>query len=243
MIFAANWKMNGNIKFLNSILEEIKQDIIPYLADNSKIIVCPPSVYLRQAKLICHNTSIEIGAQDCSSQENGAFTGEISANMLSDVGSQWVILGHSERRQYHSENNDLLYKKMLLAKLAGLKVIFCIGETLAQHASNKTKDILAEQLSIICGSDLNNLEHIIAYEPIWAIGTGLIPKLEEIDEAHQFIKSFLFEKTRLKSKVQVLYGGSVNPENANQIKSLITVDGVLVGGASLSAEKFKQICM
>ena len=243
MIFAANWKMNGNIKFLNSILAEIKQDIIPYLADNSKIIVCPPSVYLSQAKLFCHNTSIEIGAQDCSSQENGAFTGEISADMLSDVGSQWVILGHSERRQYHSENNDLLHKKMLLAKLAGLKVILCIGETHDQHANNKTKDILAEQLSIICGSDLNNLEYIIAYEPIWAIGTGLIPKLEEINEIHQFIKSFLFEKTSLKSKVQVLYGGSVNPENARQIKSLITVDGVLVGGASLSAEKFKQICI
>ena len=243
MIFAANWKMNGNIEFLNSILAEIKQDIMPYLAVNSKVIVCPPSIYLSQAKLICQNSSIEIGAQDCSSQENGAFTGEISADMLSDIGSQWVILGHSERRQYHSENNDLLHKKMLSAKLAGLKVILCIGETHDQHATNKTKDILAEQLSIICGSDLNNLEYIIAYEPIWAIGTGLIPKLEEIDEIHQFIKSLLFEKTSLKSKVQVLYGGSVNPENANQIKSLITVDGVLVGGASLSAEKFKQICI
>ena len=122
-------------------------------------------------------------------------------------------------------------------------MILCIGETHDQYKNNETKDILAEQLPIICGSDLNNLEYVIAYEPIWAIGTGLIPKLEEIDEIHRFIKSLLFEKTSLKPKVQVLYGGSVNPENANQIKSLTTVDGVLVGGASLSAEKFKQICM
>ena len=129
---------------------------------------------MSQAKLICHNTTIEIGAQNCSSQENGAFTGEISAKMLSDVGSQWVILGHSERRQYHSENNDLLHKKMHLAKLAGLKVILCIGETHDQYINNETKDILAEQLSIICGSDLNNLEFIIAYEPIWALNTGRI---------------------------------------------------------------------
>ena len=243
MIYAANWKMNGSTKFVNSILSEIKQSIAPHIPLGSKIILCPPSIYSSAAVMFCKNMSVEIGAQDCSSHKDGAYTGEISANMLSDVGLEWVILGHSERRQYHNENNTILFEKLLLAQAAGLKVIFCIGETHQQYLNGTTEEILMQQLSILCNSDLVDLDYIIAYEPVWAIGTGLVPEFQKIEIIHQFIKSYVSEKTNRNCDIQVLYGGSVNPENANQLKSLSDVDGVLVGGASLDPGKFKQICL
>ncbi len=243
MIYVANWKMNGNTNFVNSFLSEIKQEIIPHIASNSKIILCPPSIYLSIAVTSCENTPVEIGAQDCSAHKVGSYTGEISADMMSDVGSKWLILGHSERRQYHNENNSLLYEKMLSAKLASLKVIFCVGETYEQYLNKKTEQIIMEQLSVVCDSNFEDFDYIIAYEPVWAIGTGLMPKLEEINQIHKFIKSYIFEKSKKKFNAQVLYGGSVNPKNINQIKSLSNVDGVLVGGASLHPEEFKQICL
>ena len=243
MIYAANWKMNGNTNFVNSILSEIKQKVIPHISSSSKIIICPPSIYLGTAVKSCKNTPIEIGAQDCSSRKDGAYTGEISADMISDVGSDWLILGHSERRQYHNENNSQLYEKLLLAQLAGLKVIFCVGETHKQYLNGETEEIIMEQLSVVCESNFENLDYIIAYEPVWAIGTGLVPKIKEINLMHQFIKSSILKNSENKLNVQVIYGGSVSPKNANQLKSLSNVDGVLVGGASLDPEKFKQICL
>ena len=163
--------------------------------------------------------------------------------MIYDVGSNWLILGHSERRQYHNENNIILAEKLMLAQTAGLKVIFCIGETHEQYLKGLTKKILMEQLSVVLNLNFINLDYIIAYEPIWAIGTGLVPELEEIEKIHKFIKLSVFENTERESHVQVLYGGSVNPDNAKQIKSLSCVDGVLVGGASLDTKKFTQICL
>ena len=243
MIYATNWKMNGDTKFVNATLFQIKQGVIPFITDRSKIILCPPSIYLSAAVTLCKNTPIEIGAQDCSSHKEGAFTGEISADMIYDVGSNWLILGHSERRQYHNENNIILAEKLMLAQTAGLKVIFCIGETHEQYLKGLTKKILMEQLSVVLNLNFINLDYIIAYEPIWAIGTGLVPELEEIEKIHKFIKLSVFENTERESHVQVLYGGSVNPDNAKQIKSLSCVDGVLVGGASLDTKKFTQICL
>ena len=162
--------------------------------------------------------------------------------MLLEHNVKYAIVGHSEPRKYFSESDEQINKRAVFAQSSGLTPIVCVGETLEQRERGEADRVITRQVEQgLENTDPSNL--IVAYEPIWAIGTGLIPKLEEIDKIHQFIKSFLFEKTSLKSKVQVLYGGSVNPENANQIKSLITVDGVLVGGASLSAEKFKQICM
>ena len=243
MIYAANWKMNGNTKFLKFMLTEIKREVIPYFSRSSEIILCLPSIFLGAAVLSCKNTPIKVGAQDCSSHKDGAYTGEISASMISDVGSEWLILGHSERRQYHNENNFLLYEKLLLAQAAGLKVIFCVGETHEQYSDGIAKEILAEQLSVLSDPNFMDLNFIIAYEPVWAIGTGLVPELEEIDLIHRFIKSSIFEQTERKFNVQVLYGGSVNPENVKHIKLLSNVDGVLVGGASLDPKKFKQICL
>ena len=243
MIYAANWKMNGDKEFVHSILSEIKDNILPFLSDGSTLVLCPPSIYLSEVNDICKNISIEIGAQDCSAHEKGAFTGEVSAQMISGTGTDWVILGHSERRQYHDENNVILIDKLQAAHNAGLKVIFCVGETHQQYNEGMTRDTLRGQLAILDNTSLVNLNYIIAYEPVWAIGSGLVPKLEEIDIIHQFIKTQLSKKTNLSKETKVLYGGSVNPDNAKEIKSLKSVDGVLVGGASLSSNKFKQICI
>lgn len=243
MIYAANWKMNGDKEFVQSILSQIKINILPFLSDGSGLILCPPSIYLNEVTDICKNTSIEIGAQDCSAHQNGAFTGEVSAQMIACTGADWVILGHSERRQYHAENNLVLIDKLRAAHHAGLKVIFCVGETHQHYIEGTTRETLKSQLSVLDNACLADLNYIIAYEPVWAIGTGLVPELEEIDLIHQFINTQLKEKGNLPRKTRVLYGGSVNPDNAKDIKSLVSVDGVLVGGASLSSDKFKQICI
>ncbi len=243
MIYAANWKMNGDKVFVHSILSQIKDNILPFLSKGAGLILCPPTIYLGEVKDICKNTSIEIGAQDCSAHENGAFTGEVSAQMISGTGSEWVILGHSERRQYHAENNILLLDKLRAAHNAGLKVIFCVGETHQQYINRTTRETLKDQLSVLDNAKLANLNYIIAYEPVWAIGTGLVPELKEIELIHQFIKTQLIDKTDLPRETSVLYGGSVNPDNSKDIKSLPSVDGVLVGGASLISDKFKQICI
>ena len=243
MIYAANWKMNGDLVFVHSILSQIKDNILPFLSNSSSLILCPPIIYLGEVNEICKNTSIEIGAQDCSAHENGAFTGEVSAEMISGTGSKWVILGHSERRQYHAENNILLSDKLLAAHNACLKVIFCVGETHQQYIKGATTETLEGQLSVLDDAKFANLTYIIAYEPVWAIGTGLVPELKEIELIHKFIKTQLTDKTDLPRETSVLYGGSVNPDNSKDIKSLPSVDGVLVGGASLISDKFKQICI
>ena len=243
MIYAANWKMNGDKEFVHSILSQIKNNILPFLSDGSELILFPPSIYLSKVTDICKNTPIEIGGQDCSAHENGAFTGEVSAQMISDTGADWLILGHSERRQYHAENNILLIDKLRTAHNAGLKVIYCVGETHQQYNEGITQETLKDQLSVLVNESLTNLDYIIAYEPVWAIGTGLVPELEEIDIVHQFIKKQLIYTTKSSKEKRVLYGGSVNPRNAKDIKSLASVDGVLVGGASLSSYKFKKICI
>ncbi|MDA9190711.1 triose-phosphate isomerase [Alphaproteobacteria bacterium] len=243
MIYAANWKMNGDLSFVLSILSEIKAEIIPNLSNDSSIILCPPFIHLNAVLNETENSSIKIGAQDCSAHQNGAYTGEISASMIKDIGSDWVIIGHSERRQYHNENNALLSQKLIAAEQSSLKVIFCIGETHEQYIAGETQKILAEQLSAISEIQPSDLEFIIAYEPVWAIGTGLVPTLDEINQVHSFVKLHLSKITQRSINYPVLYGGSVNPENANQIKALTEVDGVLVGGASLRCEKFKQICL
>ncbi|MBT5574653.1 MAG: triose-phosphate isomerase, partial [Alphaproteobacteria bacterium] len=202
-----------------------------------------PFIHLNAVLNETENSSIKIGAQDCSAHQNGAYTGEISASMIKDIGSDWVIIGHSERRQYHNENNALLSQKLIAAEQSSLKVIFCIGETHEQYIAGETQKILAEQLSAISDIQPSDLEFIIAYEPVWAIGTGLVPTLDEINQVHSFVKLHLSKITQRSINYPVLYGGSVNPENANQIKALTEVDGVLVGGASLRCEKFKQICL
>ena len=199
------------------------------------IIICPPSTLIGVADEFAHE-DIALGAQNLHPAKSGAYTGEISATMISDVGADYVLIGHSERRAQFGETDEFLNEKVKAALAAELTPIFCIGETLAEREGNKTEAILAQQIK----KGLVGVKEplVVAYEPVWAIGTGKVATLEQIKEAHAFVNKTL--KT-LGLDVPVLYGGSVNEKNAAEIMAIENVDGVLVGGASLDAEKFATI--
>ena len=234
MYFIANWKMFGGLKSLNSLHKVIK--FLKGFKKNKfiKIIYCPPSTLVRPMSKKLINSKILVGAQNCHENEtNGAFTGSINAKMLKSVGAKYIILGHSENR-FVGENNKLINLKIKSALKSGLKVIFCIGETLKEKRKRITKQILKKQIKQGLFKIKNTNKIIIAYEPVWSIGSGLIPKPKDLHETINFIK-----KMRKNSKV--LYGGSVNPNNVNELKSINNIDGFLIGGASQDSKKFIDI--
>ena len=187
-------------------------------------------------------SNLIIGAQDCSDKESGAFTGDISPEMLKDIDLEMVILGHSERREYHNETSEIVKKKAINALKNKLKVIICVGESLSQKKNGKTLRIIGDQLKKSLPDKITSNNLIIAYEPIWAIGSGLIPKNEDIFKVHEFIAKKLVKKYGVKGKkIKILYGGSVNKKNAEDILSIDFVNGALVGGASLRYKDFKSI--
>ena len=229
--FVANWKLNGDFKFIDQFIDNLK-----VLNDNSKcVVICPTSIhldYLRSKK-----NNFYVGAQNVSEHQNGAYTGEISCNALLDLGIEFCILGHSERRQLFNEtNNDVCLKASRVIEYKIVPIV-CIGETLEEKENDKTNDVLSKQLqdSIPMSSNSNNT--ILAYEPVWAIGTGLTPTLEEINTTHEFIKNHNSKFANYK----ILYGGSVKANNAKEIVSLLNVDGALIGGASLKSDDFTKI--
>jgi len=231
--FIANWKMFGDTRSLNS-LDKVVTFIKKYKKNNIKLIYFPPATLINLLSQKFKNTSIDVGAQNCFHEENhGAYTGQINSFMLKDAGAKYIILGHSENRKL-GEDNNLINRKIKSSIKSGLKIIFCIGETLSQKNKKNTKKILSQQ--IIQG--LKNVENkkkiIIAYEPVWAIGSGLIPKETEIFEIVKFIKN------KVKGS-KVLYGGSVNSQNINLLKKIDNVDGFLVGGASQNSNNFIDI--
>ena len=231
--FIANWKMFGDTRSLNS-LDKVVTFIKKYKKNNIKLIYFPPATLINLLSQKFKNTSIDVGAQNCFHEENhGAYTGQINSFMLKDAGAKYIILGHSENRKL-GEDNNLINRKIKSSIKSGLKIIFCIGETLSQKNKKNTKKILSQQ--IIQG--LKNVENkkniIIAYEPVWAIGSGLIPKETEIFEIVRFIKN------KVKGS-KVLYGGSVNSQNINLLKKIDNVDGFLVGGASQNSNNFIDI--
>ena len=231
--FIANWKMFGDIRSLN-FLDKVVTFIKKYKKNNIKLIYFPPATLINLLSQKFKNTSIDVGAQNCFHEENhGAYTGQINSFMLKDAGAKYIILGHSENRKL-GEDNNLINRKIKSSIKSGLKIIFCIGETLSQKNKKNTKKILSQQ--IIQG--LKNVENkkniIIAYEPVWAIGSGLIPKETEIFEIVKFIKN------KVKGS-KVLYGGSVNSQNINLLKKIDNVDGFLVGGASQNSNNFIDI--
>ena len=234
MYFIANWKMYGVLNSLNSLHKVIK--FFKSLKKNKfiKIVYCPPSTLIRPMTKKLKNTNILVGAQNCHEQEDyGAFTGSVNCSMLKNVGAKFVIIGHSENRQ-SGETNKMINLKIKSALKSGLRVIFCIGETLKEKRKKITKKILNEQINLGLNRIKNKRNIIIAYEPIWAIGTGLVPKSNELFEIINFIK-----KRNLNNKV--LYGGSVNSKNINELKSIDNIDGYLIGGASQDANKFIDI--
>lgn len=240
-LIAGNWKMNLN---LDQSISLVKNIINVEISKNVDVLICPTFVNISKVVEIIDDNRLLVGAQDCHFVESGAYTGEISPSMLTNIGTSHVILGHSERRQYFSEDNQLINKKINAALKEGLKVIYCIGETLEERNSDLTfkviKSQLIEGLKNIEKDYLGNL--IVAYEPVWAIGTGLTASAVQIRVAHNKIRDLMMEIAgSVGSKTLILYGGSMNENNAREILSIENVGGGLIGGASLKSEKFKEI--
>ena len=234
MYFIANWKMFGSLNSLKSLDKFIK--FFKNFKKNtySKIIYCPPTTLINPMIKKLKKTRIQIGAQNCHESQNyGAFTGSINAKMLKEVGATYVIIGHSENRQ-EGETDKLVNNKIKSALKSGLKVIFCIGETLKEKKTKKTKKLLSKQIKLGLNKIKNNKNIIIAYEPIWSIGSGLIPKKKELFETIKFIK-------KKAKNYKVLYGGSVNPKNINSLNLINNIDGYMIGGASQDPKKFIDI--
>ena len=237
--FVANWKMFGDIKTLNS-LNKVAKFSKSRKFKKSKIIYCPPYTLLSSFVQKLKKTKIDVGAQNCHQSDiNGPFTGSINSKMIKNLGCSYVIIGHSENR-INGDDNDLINKKIKVSLNNNLKILFCIGETLKEKKAKKTKIILTSQ--IINGlKKIKNIKKIIfAYEPVWSVGTGIIPKQYELINNIVFIKKLL--KKRFKSKnPKVLYGGSVNPKNIKELRTINQIDGFLIGGASQNSNKFIDI--
>ena len=242
-IVAGNWKMNKTFQEAQTLANEIKSKD---LAKDVTVILATPSVFCESVgRIISDSANIKIGAQNCYQEERGAFTGEISAEMLQSIGVQYVIVGHSERREYFKENSEVLVKKVDLLLSKNMTPIYCCGEPLdirnkGKHVSHVAKQIKKE----ICHLDSDNIQKVvIAYEPIWAIGTGLTASPEQAQEMHAEIRKTLKSKfgKRVADKISILYGGSMNAANAKTLLAQSDVDGGLIGGASLKADDFATI--
>lgn len=233
---AGNWKMNGT----RASLSEVKAINAELDDTDPAVVICPPVSLLIPACDI--GGKIGIGAQDCHMVSSGAHTGDISANQIADTGATYVIIGHSERRTDHGETSDMIKAKAKAAHKAGLIAIVCIGETLAEREAGETLNVLGQQMSGSIPDGATSQNTVIAYEPVWAIGTGLVPTLDQIDEAHRFMRAELLTTLGADAQnISLLYGGSVKGSNADDIFSVADVDGALVGGASLSAHDFVPI--
>jgi triosephosphate isomerase len=243
LIFAGNWKMNKTVAEALDLVRSLKIELLNI--KEADIVVCPPFTALSEVSKAILDSNIRLGAQDMSPNNVGAYTGEIAAVMLKEFSVRYVILGHSERRQYQKETDELIAKKALAVHAASLKPIVCVGETLAQREANLTNQILEAQIrGSLAGLPKDQVvETIIAYEPVWAIGTGKTATTAQAQEAHQFIRRLLagiYEES-VARRVRIQYGGSVKPANARELMSQPDVDGALVGGASLEARSFADI--
>ncbi|MEJ2613902.1 MAG: triose-phosphate isomerase [Ignavibacteriaceae bacterium] len=242
-IIAGNWKMNNDLKGTIDLISNLAKSLNKN--ENCDIIVCPPFTSLSEANSQIKNTVIKLGAQNMYFENGGAYTGEISAQMLKSVGCEFVILGHSERRAIFNESDSLINKKIKKAISSGIKPIFCVGESLEQREKGVTKDIIKTQvtegLKDISSEEIKTL--IIAYEPVWAIGTGKNATPEQAQEVHEFIRSLIKENysQEIADNMIIQYGGSVKPDNAKDLLSQKDIDGALVGGASLKADSFLGI--
>lgn len=238
-LVAGNWKMNGLAASLTE-LGALKAALVSKPA-NAEVLVCPPFTLIAQANLAVRDV-FSLGGQDCHAQPCGAHTGDIAAEMLTDAGASYVIVGHSERRQNHGERNGDVAAKAQAAWRAGLIAIICIGETQDQRLAGNAHRICGGQIEASVPADANSANTVIAYEPVWAIGTGKTPTLDEISEMHIYIRQCLLERFGVGARdMRILYGGSVKPDNAAEILNLAEVNGALVGGASIKSDDFLGI--
>jgi len=243
LFIAGNWKMNASTSETETLLE----DLIAQVSDvqDIDIAVCPPCVYLHKAIYMTKDSPIEVGAQNCYMESKGAFTGEIAPEMLKDVGCRYVIIGHSERRHIFGETDDMINRKVKKALSSGLHVILCIGELLEEREARKTESVVEGQLDgglkDLSETDLGKIT--LAYEPVWAIGTGKTATPDQAQEVHAFIRNWIQNKygSSVSENIRIQYGGSVKPENAKELLEQPDIDGALVGGASLKADSFSAI--
>ena len=241
-IVAGNWKMNKNLQEGVALAKELTEVV---KNPNCGVIICTPFIHLASVAEIVKDSAIELGAENCADKVSGAFTGEVSAEMVKSTGAQWVILGHSERREYYHETPEILKKKVQLALANGLKVLFCIGESLEEREANKQNEVVKAELAgsvfNLTAEEWKNI--VIAYEPIWAIGTGKTATAEQAEEIHAYIRSCVAEVygEEVANDTTILYGGSCKASNAPELFSKPDIDGGLIGGASLKAADFKGI--
>lgn len=236
-VVAGNWKMNGDLTLVKSFIEAFEKQVF----DNIDVVICPPFTLLNQF----NKANFSVGAQTCSESDNGAHTGEISCDMINACGAQYVVLGHSERRCDQSESNELIANKVEQSLKAGLSPILCVGESLEVRESGELFNFIESQLDAVISKvgieAFNNIT--IAYEPIWAIGTGLTASPEQAQEVHAFIRGLLKDNdVNIAERVAILYGGSVKGSNAKELFGQPDVDGGLIGGASLKSDEFLTIC-
>lgn len=239
-LIVANWKMNLNSEKGIALAKQIV-DFVSLSGFQKDVVVCPPFTMLNSIRKITEGSSVSLGAQDCGMDQYGSYTGDISASMIRECGCEYVILGHSERRLYHNETSSIVNRKVEMAMVAGLNAVVCVGESEQEYKQGLTFEVLKQQIENSIPMALDGRNLIIAYEPIWAIGSNKIPEMTEISKVVDFIgalceSTFSFEKNPL-----ILYGGSVNPSNSKEINSIAGLGGVLVGGASLIAKDFKAI--
>ncbi|MEW8560908.1 MAG: triose-phosphate isomerase, partial [Candidatus Thiodiazotropha sp.] len=228
-LVAGNWKMNGSLESVRSLLEGIKQGVGD--VKNAEVAVCPPFIYLPEVEQLLSGGDIAWGGQDLSTESSGAFTGEVAASMLNDFGCKYVIVGHSERRTYHAESDQLVAKKFAVARAAGLAPILCIGETLEEREAGITNQVVARQLDAVI--ELEGVDAladgVIAYEPVWAIGTGKTATPDQAQEVHAFIRSRVADKSSsVADQLRILYGGSMKPGNAAELIGKPDIDGGLI---------------
>lgn len=243
VFIGGNWKSNGDMGFLrnhmNNVINKLKFD-----TNQCEVVVAPTFIHLMKAKqLLDRQTGVEISAQNCSLYKDGAYTGEVSAKQIRDFGLKWVILGHSERRALFGESNEIVGKKVKMALDNGLKVIGCIGEKLQEREAGKTMSVILSQMDQIARNTHNWQKMVIAYEPVWAIGTGKTASPEQAQEVHGELRNWVETKIgkQVSDKVQIIYGGSVNDKNAATLIQKPDIDGFLVGGASLKSDFTKIV--
>jgi triosephosphate isomerase (TIM) len=246
-LITANWKMNKGLVESQKFIEELKSYLDKNKNINCEIVICPPFTSLDLIYKNTKGTDIKLGAQNVFYQNNGAYTGEISCSMLKSCGCKYVIVGHSERRQYFNETNEIVNKKILKVLDEGLKPILCIGETIAEHQDHLTEAVIEEQLKIclshVFKEQINKV--VIAYEPVWAIGTGKNATPHQAESVHNFIRKKIKKMfdDEASNDIKILYGGSVTPDNAKELFTVDTINGGLIGGASLDENKFISILL
>lgn len=241
-LIAGNWKMNGSLEANDALVRSLLSGITTQVSASCLVALCVPAPYLGQVQNLVQGTGIELGAQDVSAHEAGAYTGEVSAGMLRDFATRYCLVGHSERRLYHGETDAVVALKAQRALATGITPIVCVGETLAEREEGRTEEVVKRQLAAVIHTNGHCIsEIIVAYEPVWAIGTGKTASPQEAQDVHAVLRAQLLAATPHADRIHILYGGSMNATNAAQLLAQKDIDGGLVGGAALKSVDFLAI--